>query len=84
MRARFGGRFRAAISGGARLDPEVGQFFLAMGILLMQGYGQTEAGPVIAANPPDAIRDQHGRRAACRAWNCGSPRMARSWSAATW
>ena len=56
VRARFGGRFRAAMSGGARLDPEVGQFFIAMGIRLMQGYGQTEAGPVIAANPPDAIR----------------------------
>ena len=54
VRARFGGRFRAAMSGGARLDPEVGRFFLAMGITLMQGYGQTEAGPVISANPPNA------------------------------
>ena len=53
VRERFGGRFRAAMSGGARLDPEVGRFFLAMGITLMQGYGQSEAGPVIAANPPD-------------------------------
>ena len=53
VRDRFGGRFRAAMSGGARLDPEVGRFFLAMGITLMQGYGQSEAGPVIAANPPD-------------------------------
>ncbi|HUZ63713.1 MAG TPA: long-chain fatty acid--CoA ligase [Acetobacteraceae bacterium] len=56
VRGRFGGRFRAAMSGGARLEPEVGRFFLALGILLMQGYGQTEAGPVISANPPDAIR----------------------------
>jgi long-chain acyl-CoA synthetase len=53
VRDRFGGRFRAAMSGGARLDPEVGRFFLAMGITLMQGYGQSEAGPVIAANPVD-------------------------------
>ena len=53
VRDRFGGRFRAAMSGGARLDPEVGRFFLAMGLTLMQGYGQTEAGPVISANPPD-------------------------------
>jgi long-chain acyl-CoA synthetase len=53
VRDRFGGRFRAAMSGGARLDPEVGRFFLAMGVIVMQGYGQTEAGPVIAANPPD-------------------------------
>ncbi len=56
VRARFGGRLRAAISGGARLEPEIGRFFLALGLTLMQGYGQTEAGPVIAANPPDAIR----------------------------
>jgi long-chain acyl-CoA synthetase len=56
VRARFGGRFRAAMSGGARLEPEVGWFFLALGIQLMQGYGQTEAGPVIAATPPGAGR----------------------------
>ena len=56
VRARFGGRLIAAMSGGARLDPEVGRFFLALGLKIMQGYGQTEAGPVICANPPDAIR----------------------------
>ena len=53
VRARLGGRFRAAMSGGARLDPEVGRFFRALGPVLMQGYGQTEAGPVISANSPD-------------------------------
>ncbi len=56
VRARFGGRLRVAISGGARLEPEIGQFFLALGIPLLQGYGQTEAGPVICANPPLHIR----------------------------
>ncbi len=56
VRARFGGRLVAAMSGGARLDPEVGRFFLSLGMCIMQGYGQTEAGPVISANPPDAIR----------------------------
>jgi long-chain acyl-CoA synthetase len=56
VRARFGGRLVAAMSGGARLDPEVGRFFLSLGMCIMQGYGQTEAGPVITANPPDAIR----------------------------
>ena len=44
------------MSGGARLEPEVGRFYLALGMTIMQGYGQTEAGPVISANPPDAIR----------------------------
>ena len=62
VRARFGGRFRAAMSGGARLEPEVGSFFRALGIALMQGYGQTEAGPVISANAPDGTRiDTVGR-----------------------
>ena len=56
VRARFGGRLVAAMSGGARLEPEVGRFFQSLGMTIMQGYGQTEAGPVISANPPDAIR----------------------------
>jgi long-chain acyl-CoA synthetase len=56
VRARFGGRLRAAISGGARLEPEVGRFFIGLGVSLLQGYGQTEAGPVISANAPGATR----------------------------
>lgn len=52
VQQRLGGRFRVGISGGARLDPETGRFFLAMGMMIIQGYGQTEAGPVISANPP--------------------------------
>jgi long-chain acyl-CoA synthetase len=60
--ARFGGRLRAAMSGGARLEPEIGQFFQGLGLVVMQGYGQTEAGPVISANPPDRVRiDTVGR-----------------------
>ncbi len=62
VRERFGGKFRAMMSGGARLEPDVGRFFQALGIAVMQGYGQTEAGPVISANPPDATRiDTVGR-----------------------
>jgi long-chain acyl-CoA synthetase len=56
VRARFGGQLIAAMSGGARLEPDVGRFYLALGIRIMQGYGQTEAGPVVSANPPNAIR----------------------------
>jgi long-chain acyl-CoA synthetase len=44
------------MSGGARLEPEVGRFFQSLGMVIMQGYGQTEAGPVISATPPDAVR----------------------------
>ena len=54
IRARFGGRMKALVSGGAPLNPEVGIFFEAMGMTLLQGYGQTEAGPVISVNRPRA------------------------------
>ncbi len=54
IRARFGGRMKAMVSGGAPLNPEVGTFFTAMGLTLLQGYGQTEAGPVISCNRPRA------------------------------
>jgi long-chain acyl-CoA synthetase len=51
---RFGGRVKALVSGGAPLNSEVGRFFDALGVTLLQGYGQTEAGPVIAVNRPSA------------------------------
>jgi long-chain acyl-CoA synthetase len=56
VRARFGGRLKAMVSGGAPLNPEIGSFFLALGVQLLQGYGQTEAAPVIACNPPGRIK----------------------------
>lgn len=52
IRARFGGRIKAMVSGGAPLSPEVGVFFESMGLTMLQGYGQTEAGPVISCNRP--------------------------------
>ena len=54
IRARFGGRMKAMVSGGAPLNPDVGTFFEAMGLTMLQGYGQTEAGPVISCNRPAA------------------------------
>jgi len=52
VRAKFGGRIKAMVSGGAPLNPEIGTFFNAMGLTLLQGYGQTEAGPVVSCNRP--------------------------------
>ena len=54
IRQRFGGRIKALVSGGAPLNPEIGVFFDALGMTLLQGYGQTEAGPVISCNRPSA------------------------------
>jgi long-chain acyl-CoA synthetase len=56
VRARFGGRLKAMVSGGAPLNPEIGLFFIALGLNLLQGYGQTEAAPVVSANPPLRIK----------------------------
>jgi len=53
---RFGGRLKALVSGGAPLNYEVGLFFTALGVRILQGYGQTEAGPVISVNPVNAIK----------------------------
>ena len=50
--AKFGGRIKAMVSGGAPLNPDVGIFFHSIGLTLLQGYGQTEAAPVISCNRP--------------------------------
>src|SRR5690606_30016652 len=54
IRAKFGGRIKALVSGGAPLNPEVGAFFEAMGLVVLQGYGQTESAPVVSVNYPSA------------------------------
>lgn len=47
---KFGGKFFGCITGGAPLDPKVGQFFERIGIVVYQGYGLSEASPVVAVN----------------------------------
>ena len=59
IRAKFGGRLKGMVAGGAPLNPEVGIFFAAIGIAILQGYGQTEAGPVISCNRPRARLKMH-------------------------
>jgi long-chain acyl-CoA synthetase len=54
VRAKIGKRQKAWVSGGAPLNPEVGLFFESLGITFLQGYGQTETGPVMACNRPSA------------------------------
>ena len=56
VRARLGGQLKYFISGGAALNPEIGNFFMALGINLLQGYGQTESSPLISANRPGRIK----------------------------
>ena len=52
IRAGFGGRLQFFVGGGALLDIEFQRFFYAIGIPMFQGYGLTEASPVISSNTP--------------------------------
>lgn len=59
---KLGGRLRIAVSGGAALSPGIARVFIGLGVPLVQGYGLTEAGPVVSVNRLESnIPDSIGR-----------------------
>lgn len=53
----IGGNVRLIISGAAGIDPQVSKGFRSMGILILQGYGLTEASPIVTVNRENYFRD---------------------------
>ncbi|MBR5867329.1 MAG: long-chain fatty acid--CoA ligase, partial [Spirochaetaceae bacterium] len=56
IRAKLGGRLTTAVSGGGALQPDTDAFFHAIGFPLLEGYGITEAAPVLAVRDPSKPR----------------------------
>ena len=53
---QFGGNLQAFISGGGALDKKIGEFLNAIGLPTLQGYGLTEASPIVSCNLPDVVK----------------------------
>ncbi|HLQ76050.1 MAG TPA: AMP-binding protein, partial [Terriglobia bacterium] len=56
IHSRFGWKFWAFVAGGARVDMELEEFWSRLGYAVVQGYGLTEASPVVAVNHPFSSR----------------------------
>jgi len=56
IRGQFGGNLQAFVSGGGALDQNIGEFLNAIGLPTLQGYGLTEASPVVSCNLPDLVK----------------------------
>ena len=56
IQKQFGGNLQAFVSGGGALDQKIGEFLNAIGLPTLQGYGLTEASPVVSCNLPDLVK----------------------------
>ena len=56
IKNQFGGNLQAFVSGGGALDQNIGEFLNAIGLPTLQGYGLTEASPVVSCNLPDFVK----------------------------
>ena len=56
IKNQFGGNLQAFVSGGGALDQNIGEFLNTIGLPTLQGYGLTEASPVVSCNLPDIVK----------------------------
>ena len=56
IKKQFGGNLQAFVSGGGALEQNIGEFLNASGLPTLQGYGLTEASPVVSCNLPNLVK----------------------------